>query len=264
MSRLSPATLIELEETAARMARLAGDHIRAAPTQALHVELKPAPEGDGSPVCNVDRDVEARLRALLREEFPQHAILGEEGADFGGDAAQFTWVIDPLDGTSNFVNGLPLYASSIGVLCGRVPVAGAVWCSMSHAFSHGVYHARAAGALHLDGVLVRRRVPAGWRGLAAEPGGTSRYGESLDTRVLACAALECAFAAAGVLQLAFLAKPAVWDVAAGVVLARAAGCSVLTRAADAWEPLENFASADKLRDWRQPVLIRAENTHASE
>jgi myo-inositol-1(or 4)-monophosphatase len=61
------------------------------------------------------------------------------------------WAIDPIDGTTNFVNGFPLFAASIGMLHRGCPVVGAIWCSTSYALRAGVYHARAGGALRFEG-----------------------------------------------------------------------------------------------------------------
>lgn len=264
MRRLAHSTLVELEQTAAQLARMAGDHIVSAPTSRLSVHFKPGAAGslgNANPVSNVDREVEASVRDALVRRFPAHAIIGEESDDAARDDAELVWVIDPLDGTTNYLNGLPLYSTSIGVLYRHVPVAGAVWCSCTHKMRPGVYHARDDGPLCFDGEHLTRRAPAAWRSLASEPGSAPRYGAFFETRVLASAALECAFAAAGMLQVAYLERPAIWDVAAGIVLAKASGCHVVTRRDGMWRPFRAFSAPNArkrtatLRAWRQPVLV---------
>ena len=87
----------------------------------LHVDTKP----DLTPVTDADRSVEESLRDALSAERPDDSVLGEE---FGGTPV-FTgrqWVIDPIDGTKNFVRGVPVWATLIGLLHDGVPVAGAV------------------------------------------------------------------------------------------------------------------------------------------
>ncbi|WP_305092107.1 histidinol-phosphatase [Prescottella sp. R16] len=87
----------------------------------LRVDAKP----DLTPVSDADLAVEEALRAMLGAERPADAVLGEE---FGGDAT-FTgrqWVIDPIDGTKNFVRGVPVWASLIALLEDGVPVVGVV------------------------------------------------------------------------------------------------------------------------------------------
>ena len=87
----------------------------------LHVDTKP----DLTPVTDADRSVESALREALSEQRPDDLVLGEE---FGGTAV-FTgrqWVIDPIDGTKNFVRGVPVWATLIALLHDGVPVLGAV------------------------------------------------------------------------------------------------------------------------------------------
>jgi histidinol-phosphatase len=71
-------------------------------------------KADGTVVTATDRDVERSIRARIREVFPGHAVLGEEDGLDGPDGAD-TWVIDPIDGTTNFVKGNPVFATLIGL-----------------------------------------------------------------------------------------------------------------------------------------------------
>jgi myo-inositol-1(or 4)-monophosphatase len=264
LRQLPAATLLELERTAVQLAHIAGEHIRSLPLDALAVQFKasaPGAPSNADPVSNVDREVETLLRNVVSERFAHHVVIGEEIEQAEPEDAQFIWVIDPLDGTTNYLNGLPLFASSVGVLYRHVPVAGAIWCASTHERRPGIYHARQDGPLSFDGEVLTRKPSAAWRGLASEPGDTPRYGAFFETRVLASAALECALTAAGVLRVAYLARPAIWDIAAGVVLAHAAGCRVLTRRENTWTALTAFSAPNArkriatLRAWRQPVLI---------
>jgi histidinol-phosphatase len=85
----------------------------------LRVDTKP----DLTPVTDADRSVENALRDVLSQERPDDPVLGEE---FGGTAtfAGRQWVIDPIDGTKNFVRGVPVWATLIALLHDGVPVAG--------------------------------------------------------------------------------------------------------------------------------------------
>lgn len=263
VKRPSVTMLKDMERTAAQVVRTGGEHIMSAPLDTLDVELKKPRAGaaeDADPVSNVDRDVERLISASISRQFPSHTILGEETEVTDADESPFVWVIDPIDGTTNYLNGLPLYGCSVGVLYRHFPVVGAVWCATTQARRPGVYHAFEDGPLSLDGVEVTRR-PARWRGIASEPGMAPRYGAFFDTRVLASASVECAFAAAGVLRLAYIPAPAIWDVAAGICLARAGGCHVLTKRDHSWTAFDGFTPlnarkrAANLIGWRQPVLI---------
>jgi histidinol phosphatase-like enzyme (inositol monophosphatase family) len=81
-------------------------------------------KADQSEVTAADRSAEQAIRAVIGQAFPDHAIVGEE---FGGAAGQeWTWLVDPIDGTISFVHGLPLYATLIALCRGREPVVAVV------------------------------------------------------------------------------------------------------------------------------------------
>jgi myo-inositol-1(or 4)-monophosphatase len=258
--------LVEIERTAVEFAQLAGEEIVRALSRTLEVRYKSGPAGSVSlkdPVSEVDHEVERLIRLRLAETFPEHDIVGEEVEERTGREHDVVWVIDPIDGTTNFVNGFPLFAASIGVLCRGQPVAGALWCSTGHLLRHGVYHARLGAPLRFDGEpLEARRNLAVRRGLVGEPEATSGGDLPWDTRKTGSAAIECAFVAAGLLEVARFERPNVWDVGGGVALVRAAGGEVRTRTGAGWVPLDRFeasrsgedAPAD-LRGWRQPVIV---------
>jgi myo-inositol-1(or 4)-monophosphatase len=260
---LDEETRQALGRTALRLARLAGERISAAYGSGLAVHYKVAGPGvasDSNPVSNADTDVEALLRTHLAAEFPSHAVIGEE-LPVQERRSEFVWVIDPVDGTTNFINGLPLFAASIGVLFKGRPVAGAIWCAVTHVFRPGVYHSAGGGVLHFDGQPLRRRAERPWRGLAAEPGRAPSYAALWDTRVFGCATLESAFVAAGLLRIAYIPRPALWDVVAGLALLRSAGCRALVRRACGWETMlgfESYWNTAKLSGWCEPLLIGAE------
>ena len=100
-----PAALALAEQLADVARRIVLEHFRAP----LSVEHK----GDGSPVTIADRDIETHMRRMIRAAFPGHAVQGEEFAAEGG--GEFTWVLDPIDGTKSFVSGYPLFGSLIAL-----------------------------------------------------------------------------------------------------------------------------------------------------
>ena len=87
----------------------------------VSVEDKP----DESPVTIADRETEKSIRAAIERRFPGHGILGEEFGKSGKDA-EFTWIIDPIDGTRSFICGVPLFGMLLGVLHRGDPVAGVI------------------------------------------------------------------------------------------------------------------------------------------
>lgn len=78
---------------------------------------------DLSPVTQADREVEAALRTLIEKTYPQHGFMGEESGGMRADA-QYCWVIDPIDGTKNFMTGKPIFGTLIALVQHRTPVLG--------------------------------------------------------------------------------------------------------------------------------------------
>jgi myo-inositol-1(or 4)-monophosphatase len=251
--------LAAIERMAVELARLAAAEITTALGRTLAVRYKGARPDEAAPkdpVSEVDHKVEVLVRARLAERFPEHGIIGEEIDEPAAGSHDVVWVIDPIDGTANFVNGLPLFAAAIGALHRGRPVAGAVWCSTSHALRAGVYHARAGGPLCFeDEPLAVRRNEAVRRHLAGEPEATADAGLPWDVRKTGSAAIECAFVAAGFLRVARFERPNVWDVGGGLVLVQAAGGEVWARGPKGWEPFAGFGDREEARRWRQPLIL---------
>jgi inositol-phosphate phosphatase/L-galactose 1-phosphate phosphatase/histidinol-phosphatase len=106
-----------LAERLADVARgIAREHFR----RPVAVEHK----SDGTPVTIADRSIEQEMRRLIRAAFPGHAIQGEEFAREG--SGEFTWVLDPIDGTKSFISGFPLFGSLIALAHRGRPVLGVI------------------------------------------------------------------------------------------------------------------------------------------
>lgn len=253
------AVLVEWEQMAVEMARIAGAEIVNALGRTLTVRYKTFPGDDGpprfrDPVSEVDRNVEALIRQRLADRFPDHDILGEE-MDEPSRASETVWAIDPIDGTTNFINGFPLFAGSIGVLHRGVPVAGAIWCSATHALRAGIYHAHRGSLLKFEGEpLAVRDNPMVRRKLAGTPSLSRIAGDGWDFRKTGSAAVECAFVAAGLLEVANFARPNVWDVAAGICLVQAAGHAAVVLDAEGWAAFDSFGSPPP-RLWGRPLIL---------
>lgn len=251
--------LAEFETLAAELARLAGAEVETAFGRALTVDYKGAAGSTQDPVSDVDHAVEVLLRARIGERYSEHDIIGEEIDDRPGRDHSHVWAVDPVDGTANFVNGLPLFASSVGLLIDGRPAVGAVWCSTSHLLKPGVYSARAGGALHFDGALVARTASPGIRGrLLGLPQATDIADPRFQSRKTGSAAIECAFVAAGLLAGARFRTPNIWDVAGGVVLVQAASGESRRWNGSRWAPLESFAEGAQggdLAHWSGALLV---------
>ena len=218
---------------AVRAARQAGDFlVRAA--DRLH-EVRIETKGPNDYVSELDREAERRIIEILRRAYPDHAILAEESGASGDNA--FEWVIDPLDGTTNFLHGVPFYCVSIALRvrgrleCGVVydPVHNDLFTAARGAGARLNDHrlrvtARQdlAGALigtgfpfrahtHLDGYL------AAFKELCVQTGGMRRAG---------AAALDLAYVAAGRFDGFWELGLSPWDIAAGALLVQEAGGTV--------------------------------------
>ena len=82
-------------------------------------------KADSSPVTQADREIEATMRALIEETFPEHGIFGEEHGQTRMDA-DYVWVLDPIDGTQGFITGKPLFGTLIALVHQGRPILGVI------------------------------------------------------------------------------------------------------------------------------------------
>ncbi|MGD8778102.1 MAG: inositol monophosphatase family protein [Ignavibacteria bacterium] len=105
------------------IARRAGEVIRNGFGKNFSIEFK---TNASNLVTEIDKKSEETIKNFIKKEFPGHAIIAEEsGEDLTG--SEYTWVVDPLDGTTNFAHGLPLFSVSIGVVKNNETVCGVVY-----------------------------------------------------------------------------------------------------------------------------------------
>lgn len=109
---------------------------------------------DSSPVTEIDRGTEQRLRDLIQAEFPHDGLLGEEFDDLPGTSG-YRWILDPIDGTRPFIHGVPLFGSLVGVDSLTNPVVGV--CAVPGAtrqIFHGYFDGDGSGADNFTGGVV--------------------------------------------------------------------------------------------------------------
>jgi len=257
--------LERIESLAVELANLAGAEIVSALGGIFTVRYKTGATESAlwrDPVSEVDRKVETLIRARLAENFPDHDIIGEEMNERPSRDSEFVWAVDPIDGTSNFINGFPMFAASVGVLYRCRPVVGAVWCAASHALRAGVYHARVGAKLRFDGSNVTPKANPSVRSRLAGVPLVKAEDLPWETRKTGSAAIECALVAAGLLQVSRFSNPNIWDVAGGLALVHAAGGVIWEKHGDNWRPMQRFEPAKKapdeqpdLRFWRRSIVI---------
>ncbi|HXU46609.1 MAG TPA: inositol monophosphatase family protein [Thermoanaerobaculia bacterium] len=191
-------------------------------------------KGDNDFVTRADAESEAVIVARIRDSFPDHQVLAEErGRDRGG-ASDLEWVIDPLDGTTNFLQGLPVYCLSIACRRGAELLAGVVLDPEGH----NLFTAVAGGGARWNGAPMAASRRPGLRGSFLATGYPWRAHGTLDLyleafrdvflevraiRRCGAAALDLAYTAAGVYDGFFEFRLSPWDIAAGVLLVREAG-----------------------------------------
>ena len=199
-------------------------------------------------VTEADRASETLIRRLLRERRPDDAFLGEEGADEAGTSG-VRWVIDPIDGTVNFLYGLPAYAVSIAAERDGEVVAGVVLNAVTgteYVAHLGPDGAAGAGVATRDGTPVGVRAPAPLSqrlvstGFSYDPGLRELQARAMvnllprirDIRRIGSSALDLCNVGEGAVDAYVEEGVNYWDHAAGALLARIAGARTeLTRGA---------------------------------
>ncbi len=110
-------------EEALEFAHHLADQARLLALQYFRSTLEILRKADGSTVTVADRIIEGKLRQLIRDRFSHHGIIGEE---YGNTSGERSWVLDPIDGTANFILGNPLFGTLIGLLQADQPFVGLI------------------------------------------------------------------------------------------------------------------------------------------
>ncbi|MEO5743347.1 MAG: inositol monophosphatase family protein, partial [Terracoccus sp.] len=156
----TPDELVLLERLCVSVAAQASRFIRD--ERPARVRVAATKSTDTDVVTVMDRASEELLRGLIQAARPHDGILGEEGLDIAGTSG-LTWVIDPIDGTVNYLYDIPAYAVSVAVVVGDVAVEGA-WSTVAGAVADPsrrvVHHARRGGGAWTSGETTGPAGPA--------------------------------------------------------------------------------------------------------
>jgi len=225
-------TILEVAITAAQSA---GQFIQksAEDISLLNIEQKTMHDY----VSEVDRGSEKIVVDQILETFPDHQILGEEYGSQGSESAQWQWVIDPLDGTTNFLRSLPHYAVSIGVLRDGVVHHGVVYdpakedlfvASKGKGVTLNNVAIHVSSSESIKGGLLATGVPFSGENLDNIDAFTNTMSDLLKCqtsgiRRLGAAALDLAYVAAGRYDGFWESNLKIWDIAAGVLMVEEAG-----------------------------------------
>jgi len=190
-----------------------------------------AEKADGSLVTQWDQWADATLRDAIATAFPSHGVLSEEVAHIFPEA-DWCWIIDPIDGTTNFTRGIPLWAISLGLLYRGTPVFGYVYLpSLGHAF-HGYWYGDSGlsgprGAyLNQHPIHTSTDAPSQnhFFSLCARSTAVMKQPDfPCKIRMLGVASYNLLTVAAGYCLGAVEATPKIWDIAAVWAIIQAAG-----------------------------------------
>ncbi len=225
--------LNDIEKTVIELCQEVGDFIH---TEGTNFDLSRIEQKDGfnNLVSYVDKEAERRLVKVLHGILPQAGFITEEGTVEQSKSNEYNWIIDPLDGTTNYLHGLPIYAISIGLTRGEKTVLGVVY----HVVRKECFHAIEDGNAYCnDRIIHVSAVPTLKESLLAT--GFPYYHfdkrdiyldiikEFLENthgiRRLGSAAIDLAYVACGRIEGYFEYNLNAWDVAAGVLIVQQAG-----------------------------------------
>ncbi len=226
-------------ETAIKAAKLAGEKLE----YYFETILEKVEKEDKSFVTKADTEADEIIINLIKENHPGHQILTEENGLIGKES-EFTWVIDPLDGTLNFTRGIPIFSTSIAVLQNNIPVISVVY----NPITNSLYSAEKGKGATWNGEKMSVSDIESTKDSIVSMG-RARDGESkaktLDIynkfyhnlksqRVLGSAALELAWVASGRLEGFISIGLKGWDCFGGVLLIEEAGGKLTDFSGKGW------------------------------
>lgn len=193
-------------------------------------------KGPADLVTEADLASQEAIRRFVADRFPKHAFLGEESPDFSVLDSPYCWIVDPLDGTMNYVHGLPNYAVSVALAHGGSVVAGTVFDPVSGecfsaaagrgAFCNGTRLAT-SGLTKLSRALVAVSFPTKINRDSPEISALLAILPHCQAfRRMGSSALNLCYLAAGRIDAYWSTSTKIWDIAAGILMVREAGGQV--------------------------------------
>ncbi len=208
-------------------------------------------------VTEVDKGCQNLIKNRISERFPEHNIIGEEDEPYlVENISEFVWVIDPIDGTTNFANGLPNFSISIGLLKNSEPIAGAIWVPwpnknncliFSTAKNEGSWIDNAKISINKSQFSLGGGAISSYSSFSPIFGNIDRKINPMnkrlrgDKRVIGSVAYEMAMITKGSIGFSLLGPAFIWDFGAGLLLIKEAG-GVVMELNNNYEPISEFES----------------------
>lgn len=221
-------------------------------------QVQASQKADGTLVTQADKWADREIQNAIASTFPSHGILSEEGEHlFPG--TEWCWVIDPLDGTTNFTRGIPIWAISLALLYQGIPVFGYVYLPpLAQAF-HGWYgstpfKAPTGAFLNHRPIHTSADFPSNNHFFSICSRSTSilQQGFPCKIRMLGAASYNFLMVATGATLGAIEATPKVWDIAGAWVIVQAAGGVWVSLKS---EPVFPLMSGENYGDRPLPTLV---------
>lgn len=221
-------------------------------------KLKASQKSDGSLVTSADRWADKQITQAINHNFASHGVLSEETQHTLTDT-DWCWVIDPIDGTTNFTRGLPIWAISLGLLYRGVPVFGYVYVPPLHHAFYGYWYGNTGltgpqGAF-LNGEPIHTSLDAPSRSqlfnLCARSTEVLKKPFPCKIRMIGVASYNLLLVAAGATVGGVEATPKIWDIAAAYPIVKAAGGEFVLLESEAQFPLQ---AGKNYRDCSFPSL----------
>lgn len=215
-------------EFAVRLAREAGELILSTPKEK---RITPDFKSDHSIVTDADKAADYLISSRIQEYFPGETIISEElrpvYTQLQKTQDEFVWIIDPLDGTTNFSLGLPFWGVSIACIKDGFPFVGVIYFPLSNELFSAQ---KAAGAFVNDEPLVQNNIYShlSYFSCCSRTHQQFKVSVPYKTRILGSTCYTLCSVAKGTSILGFEATPKIWDIAAGWIIVEEAGGSINT------------------------------------
>ena len=218
---------------AMKAAKIGGDILMKYYGKPLNIEYK----SKANPVSQADKNAQKKIVSIIKEAFPMHSFLAEEEGLADNAESDFCWIIDPLDGTINFIHGLPIFCVSIGLRYKKEMISGVIYAP----YIKELFVAEKGKGAYFNGRKMKPSKIEQEEGSLAVTGfpygirdGYERVFKNFKdftlrsqaVRRIGSAALDMAYTACGRFDFFWEEGISAWDIAAGIIIAKEAGCAV--------------------------------------